>query len=200
MLKQKRERDSHEGQAGADDALEPGGLLFGGRDFSRNVARQHERRAELDPEGGIAGAGDDVYHQFISVLLELRDLLRGHKIVRGKGDDYVSGGVLGQSVQSKWQGLERDGLRAEARLTGPPGTVVETAVYPSGGERLMDDVERRALIDLVASRSYCITSPEKVRTRTLDQVRELLATHPALANTNGLALPYVTVGIRATLS
>ncbi|HKP41710.1 class I SAM-dependent methyltransferase [Mycobacterium sp.] len=58
----------------------------------------------------------------------------------------------------------------------------------------------QALIDLVASRSYCITSPEKVRTRTLDRVRELLSTHPALANTNGLALPYVTVCIRATLS
>ena len=31
-------------------------------------------------------------------------------------------------------------------------------------------------------------------------MRELLATHPALANTTGLALPYVTVGIRATLT
>jgi SAM-dependent methyltransferase len=58
----------------------------------------------------------------------------------------------------------------------------------------------QALIDLVASRSYCITSPADVRTRTLEQVRELLATHPALANTSGLALPYVTVCIRATLS
>ena len=58
----------------------------------------------------------------------------------------------------------------------------------------------QALIDLVASRSYCITSPEKVRTKTLDRVRELLATHPALANSNGLALPYVTVSTRATLS
>ncbi|AFM15965.1 methylase involved in ubiquinone/menaquinone biosynthesis [Mycolicibacterium chubuense NBB4] len=58
----------------------------------------------------------------------------------------------------------------------------------------------QALIDLVASRSYCITSPEQVRTRTLDRVRELLATHPALASTSGLALPYVTVCIRATLS
>lgn len=57
----------------------------------------------------------------------------------------------------------------------------------------------QALIDLVASRSYCITSPTEVRTRTLDQVRELLATHPALAQTTGLALPYVTVAIRATL-
>jgi SAM-dependent methyltransferase len=58
----------------------------------------------------------------------------------------------------------------------------------------------QALIDLVASRSYCITSPADVRTQTLDQVRELLATHPALANSTGLALPYITVGIRATLA
>lgn len=58
----------------------------------------------------------------------------------------------------------------------------------------------QALIDLVASRSYCITSPTEVRARTLDQVRELLATHPALAHRTGLALPYVTVCIRATLA
>ncbi len=58
----------------------------------------------------------------------------------------------------------------------------------------------QALIDLVASRSYCITSPDHVRTRTLDEVRQLLATHPALANSTGLALPYVTVCIRATLA
>jgi SAM-dependent methyltransferase len=58
----------------------------------------------------------------------------------------------------------------------------------------------QALIDLVASRSYCITSPDEVRTRTLERVRELLATHPALVNTSGLALPYVTVGLRATLA
>ena len=58
----------------------------------------------------------------------------------------------------------------------------------------------QALIDLVASRSYCITSPTQVRTKTLDQVRELLATHPALANAGGLSLPYVTVCVRATLS
>jgi SAM-dependent methyltransferase len=58
----------------------------------------------------------------------------------------------------------------------------------------------QALIDLVASRSYCITSPAEVRTQTLDQVRELLKTHPALANSTGLALPYITVGVRATLA
>jgi SAM-dependent methyltransferase len=58
----------------------------------------------------------------------------------------------------------------------------------------------QALIDLVASRSYCITSPAEVRTRTLDRVRELLATHSALANSNGLALPYITVCVRATVA
>lgn len=57
----------------------------------------------------------------------------------------------------------------------------------------------QALIDLVASRSYCITQPAAVRTQTLEEVRELLATHPALANSTGLALPYITVCIRATL-
>ncbi|MGV0698842.1 class I SAM-dependent methyltransferase [Mycolicibacter sinensis] len=57
----------------------------------------------------------------------------------------------------------------------------------------------QALIDLVASRSYCITSPDAVRTKTLDQVRHLLATHPALVGSAGLALPYITVCVRATL-
>lgn len=74
----------------------------------------------------------------------------------------------------------------------------------SGLERLQVEwtsyLTPQALIDLVASRSYCITSPEQVRTRTLDQVRELLNTHPALANSSGLSLPYITVCIRATLS
>ena len=58
----------------------------------------------------------------------------------------------------------------------------------------------QALIDYVASRSYCITSPAEVRTRTLEEVRTLLATHPALANAGGIAVPYVTVCVRATLS
>jgi len=57
----------------------------------------------------------------------------------------------------------------------------------------------QALIDYVASRSYCITSPADVRTRTLDDVRQLLATHPALAGAQGIALPYVTVCARAML-
>lgn len=57
----------------------------------------------------------------------------------------------------------------------------------------------QALIDYVASRSYCITSPAEVRTRTLDEVRELLVSHPSLANATGLAMPYITVCVRAAL-
>ncbi len=57
----------------------------------------------------------------------------------------------------------------------------------------------QALIDYVASRSYCITSPAVARTRTLDEVRNLLATHPALANSRGIALPYITVCGRSML-
>lgn len=58
----------------------------------------------------------------------------------------------------------------------------------------------QAFLDMVASRSYCITAPEAARKKTLQQVRELLATHPALAQSTGLALPYVTVSIRANLN
>lgn len=61
-------------------------------------------------------------------------------------------------------------------------------------------VTPQALIDYVASRSYCITSPADVRTRTLDEVRTLLSTHPALAASEGIALPYITVCARAILA
>jgi SAM-dependent methyltransferase len=61
-------------------------------------------------------------------------------------------------------------------------------------------VTPQALIDYVASRSYCITSPADVRTRTLDEIRRLLSSHPALANSEGIALPYITVCARAMLA
>ena len=96
---------------------------------------------------------------------------------------------LGQII-----GSDGDGRRFDVTLPAP------------FGERQRHQVEwtnyltPQALIDLVASRSYCITSPAEVRTQTLEQVRELLATHPALANSTGLAMPYVTVCIRAALA
>jgi hypothetical protein len=56
------------------------------------------------------------------------------------------------------------------------------------------------LIGLVDSHRYCITSTPEVGAETVGHVREFLAIHPALANSTGLALPYVTVCIRATLA
>ena len=90
-------------------------------------------------------------------------------------------------------GVEHDWANATVELPAPFTDVqthrVEWTNY----------ITPQALIDYVASRSYCITSPAEVRTRTLDQVRDLLASHPALAQSSGVALPYVTVCIRATL-
>jgi SAM-dependent methyltransferase len=91
-------------------------------------------------------------------------------------------------------GHEHDPLNDEVALTAPFTDIERSQV------EWTSYLTPQALIDLVASRSYCITSPTAVRTRTLDKVRELLSTHPALANSSGLALPYITVGIRATLS
>jgi SAM-dependent methyltransferase len=90
-------------------------------------------------------------------------------------------------------GLEHDWANATITL---PDAFTDVATHQV---EWTNYITPQALIDYVASRSYCITSPAEVRTRTLDQVRELLATHPALAQASGLALPYITVCIRATL-
>ncbi|MFP1152375.1 class I SAM-dependent methyltransferase [Mycobacterium sherrisii] len=95
---------------------------------------------------------------------------------------------LGQII-----GSDGDGRRFDVKLPTPFGEPERHQI------EWTNYLTPQALIDLVASRSYCITSPTEVRTQTLDQVRQLLATHPALANSTGLAMPYVTVCIRATL-
>jgi SAM-dependent methyltransferase len=95
---------------------------------------------------------------------------------------------LGQII-----GSDGDGGRTQVTLPGPFTDLTHHQV------EWTNYLTPQALIDLVASRSYCINSPAEVRTKTLDQVRELLTTHPALANSTGLALPYVTMCTRATL-
>ncbi|HEV2373707.1 MAG TPA: methyltransferase domain-containing protein [Streptosporangiaceae bacterium] len=55
------------------------------------------------------------------------------------------------------------------------------------------------LMDYVASRSYIITMTAQERSATLDMVRNLLATHPALAGAGSVGLPQVTVSSRADL-
>jgi SAM-dependent methyltransferase len=88
----------------------------------------------------------------------------------------------------------RDAVEAGVNLPAPFGAIEQHQM------EWTSYLTPQALIDLVASRSYCITSPDAVRTKTLDQVRHLLSTHPALVGSTGLALPYVTVCVRATLS
>jgi SAM-dependent methyltransferase len=90
-------------------------------------------------------------------------------------------------------GLEHDWANATVELPEPFTDMATHQV------EWTNYVTPQTLIDYVASRSYCITSPAEVRSQTLDEVRSLLTTHPALANSTGIALPYVTVCVRAML-
>jgi SAM-dependent methyltransferase len=56
-----------------------------------------------------------------------------------------------------------------------------------------------ALIDMVVSRSYVITMPADGREELLNELRHLMRTHPALAGTGEIAMPYVTRCWRAGL-
>lgn len=55
------------------------------------------------------------------------------------------------------------------------------------------------LLDMVASRSHVIIRPPRARAALLGQVRRLLATHPDLAGTTDIPLPYLTRCTRARL-
>jgi SAM-dependent methyltransferase len=90
-------------------------------------------------------------------------------------------------------GLEHDWADATVELAEPFTDMATHRV------EWTNYVTPQTLIDYVASRSYCITSPAEVRSRTLDEVRTLLANHPALANSTGIAMPYITVCVRAML-
>jgi SAM-dependent methyltransferase len=83
---------------------------------------------------------------------------------------------------------------APSPVVGPPFGLVRLHqvewTYRLSGE---------ALLDLVASRSYVITLAERERAAILDEVRALLATHPALAGGDMVGLPYITACFRAEL-
>ena len=49
-----------------------------------------------------------------------------------------------------------------------------------------------ALVDMVSSRSYVSTMPPADRETLLNDLRHLMRTHPSLAGTGEIALPYVT--------
>ena len=78
---------------------------------------------------------------------------------------------------------------------GPPFLPPERLAVPWVSHLTPD-----ALLDLVASRSYVITLPDGERAAVLARVRQLLATHPALAGAAEITLPYVTRCTRARLA
>ncbi len=55
------------------------------------------------------------------------------------------------------------------------------------------------LVDLVATRSYILTAAPDDRARLIDEVRELLATHPETAGRHVVELPMVTTCVRTTV-
>jgi SAM-dependent methyltransferase len=61
------------------------------------------------------------------------------------------------------------------------------------------ELDRGALTDYVASRSYVITLPEAERAALLADVRCLLGTHPALAGVERISMPQITRCTRAVL-
>ena len=61
-------------------------------------------------------------------------------------------------------------------------------------------VKPEELLDLVASRSRIILSPADERAAVVAQVRQLIATHPALLGRGAFELPYVTECVRAELA
>jgi SAM-dependent methyltransferase len=77
---------------------------------------------------------------------------------------------------------------------GPPFAPVETAAFT-----WTDRVTPEGLLDLVASRSRVILLPPDERAALLAQVRQLVATHPALVGRTGFDLPYVTECARTQL-
>ena len=102
------------------------------------------------------------------------------------------------------------------------GWVKELGAIMSGGVEAMDPadpivgppfapVQRRdfewsytltpdGLVDLVASRSYIITTSQEERESRLDEVRRLIARHPDLAGRERFEMPYVTRCSRTSVS
>ncbi|WP_328470480.1 class I SAM-dependent methyltransferase [Actinoplanes sp. NBC_00393] len=73
---------------------------------------------------------------------------------------------------------------------GPPSSAVFNWTH---------SVKPDELLDLVASRSRIILLPADERAAVLAQVRQLMATHPALLGRGSYELPYVTECTRASL-
>ena len=109
--------------------------------------------------------------------------------IRDNREDWVA--ELGLILNRRG---DRDAYRT-APIIGPPFGPVERLDFESS-----QHLTPETLVDLVASRSYIITMPAAERAAALEEVRELVNRHPALAGSGGIVLPYVTECYRTTLA
>ncbi|HEY7272401.1 MAG TPA: class I SAM-dependent methyltransferase [Actinoplanes sp.] len=85
-----------------------------------------------------------------------------------------------------------DRMVRQAPEVGSPFGTAESREFP-----WTDRIGADRLLDLVASRSYVILMPSDERAAVLGQVRQLMATHPALVGRTEFELPYVAQCTRA---
>jgi SAM-dependent methyltransferase len=129
--------------------------------------------------------GDDRVPPEIARVLSPGGRLGLVRNVRDENADWVVrlGDIIGGS-----------GAAAGPRL-GPPFGPVERAAF--GWSQVLTPAD---LIGLVGSRSAMILLPADERAAVLAQVRQLMATHPALLGRETYELPYRTECARTTLS
>ncbi|GLY02915.1 MULTISPECIES: class I SAM-dependent methyltransferase [Actinoplanes] len=85
-------------------------------------------------------------------------------------------------------------MNRDSRIGPPFGDVTEQSFTWA------HHLEADEMLDMVASRSGIILLPADERAAVLAQVRQLIATHPALLGRSTHALPYVTACARADLT
>jgi len=92
------------------------------------------------------------------------------------------------------QPAERD-MQSDAPVVGAPFTPVERHDVA-----WVHELDRRTIVDMVASRSYVITLSDDDRAQVLGDVERLLDVHPDTRGLDVLRLPYVTRCSRAVLA
>jgi SAM-dependent methyltransferase len=88
----------------------------------------------------------------------------------------------------------RDRLSDLTAVVGAPFEPVARAAFP-----WVNRIPPSSLLDLVASRSSVILLPADERAALLREVRQLMATHPALVGRTEFELPYICYCTRADL-
>ena len=109
--------------------------------------------------------------------------------IRDERQDWVA--RLGRIMH---QGTEQDMGSTNPQVGAPFGPIDRLDV------EWTHRLSSHEVVDLVASRSYIITLPADERAAVLDRVRELLGSHPHLADQHKVALPYVSHCSRTQLA